>query len=48
MTSATPIPAADETVTAAKGAWIEPSVNRIDVGEAEAGDGVGTDGGFIS
>lgn len=47
MTSATPVPAADEQVTGQKD-WIQPRFDRIDVREAEAGDGSGPDGGFIS
>lgn len=48
MSSATPEPTADESTTTTKAEWVEPSVNRIEVGEAEAGDGSGPDGGFIS
>lgn len=48
MISATSEPT-DEQIETAKAAWNEPVVVRIDVGDAEAGDGVGTDGGiFIS
>ena len=48
MTSATPVPAADEQTAVDKSAWVEPSVMRIEVGEAEASDGPGPDGGLAS
>lgn len=48
MTSATPDTASDGRVDATKGVWVEPLVDRIDVRDAEAGDGSGPDGGFIS
>ncbi len=48
MNSATPKAATDERIGATKDEWVEPSVVKIDVGEAEAGDGSGPDAGFIS
>ena len=42
------IPAAIEQETGAKSIWVEPKVNRIDVGDAEGADSVGTDGGLVS
>jgi hypothetical protein len=48
MTSNTSKPAADELETAEKDVWVEPSVVRIDVGDAEASDGPGPDGGLAS
>ena len=47
MISATPIPAQDEPA-AAKRPWIEPIFGRVEVGEAEASDGPGPDGGLAS
>ncbi|HYJ82073.1 MAG TPA: hypothetical protein VEW26_04410 [Allosphingosinicella sp.] len=48
MTSATSIPAADERETGEKDVWVEPAVTRFDVGDAEASDGPGPDGGLAS
>ena len=48
MTSATPEPTADERTAAANAEWAQPSVIRIEVGEAEASDGPGPDGGLAS
>ena len=48
MSSATPEPTADEPIATAKAEWLEPSVNRIEVGQAEASDGPGPDGGLAS
>lgn len=47
MTSTTPIPA-DEQKTAEKEVWVEPCVTQFDVGDAEASDGPGPDGGLAS
>lgn len=47
MISAAPLPVSDEHEPVRK-CWVEPIVNRIEVGEAEAGDGSGPDGGLIS
>lgn len=46
MMPATPTTTADVQETLRKGHWVEPSVSRIDVGAAEAGDGSGPDAGF--
>ena len=46
MNSATP--ATDENTPVDKSVWVEPSVMRIDVGDAEASDGPGPDLGFAS
>lgn len=38
----------DERLAATKNEWIEPSVVKLDVGDAEASDGPGPDGGLAS
>lgn len=48
MTSAKPEPVADERNGSEKADWIQPSVTRFDVGDAEASDGPGPDGGLAS
>ena len=48
MTSATPEPAADERNASGKADWIQPSVTQFAVGDAEASDGPGPDGGLAS
>ena len=48
MTSAIPRPTADEQETGRKEVWVEPIVTRFDVGDAEASDGPGPDGGLAS
>lgn len=47
MTSATSN-RADERPAATKSEWAEPSVVKLDVGDAEASDGPGPDGGLAS
>lgn len=48
MTWATPVATTDEDGIVRKGVWVEPIVTKLDFGDAEAGDGSGPDGGFIS
>lgn len=48
MTSATPAAATDQDGLVKKADWVEPAVSRFDVGDAEASDGPGPDGGLAS
>lgn len=48
MTSAKPEPAADERNVSEKADWIQPRFAQLDVGDAEATDGPGPDGGLAS
>lgn len=48
MASATPDLAAHERNAGEKAVWVQPSLIRMEVGEAEATDGPGPDGGLAS
>jgi hypothetical protein len=49
MTSATPMQVGNEQESREKGIWIDPSVERLDLSEAEGADGSGPEGGqFLS
>ena len=47
MISAKPAPA-EECNPSEKAEWVQPGVTQFDVGDAEASDGPGPDGGLAS
>jgi hypothetical protein len=48
MTSAVPVQTMDEDGTVRKAEWAGPTLTRLDLGDAEASDGPGPDGGLAS